>query len=58
MGAPNDKRIEEAADVLEVLHTMVEDYGLDWDAVEVEVRRKRQEKGGFGGRVWLETRTD
>jgi predicted house-cleaning noncanonical NTP pyrophosphatase (MazG superfamily) len=53
--APANRRTEEAADVVEVLHAMMEDYGLDWDAVEVEALRKRQERGGFGGRIWLKS---
>lgn len=52
--APEDKRVEEVADVIEVLQALVEDYGLDWDEVEAEGTRKRYERGGFGGRIWLE----
>jgi predicted house-cleaning noncanonical NTP pyrophosphatase (MazG superfamily) len=54
LAAPDDKRIEEVADVVEVLYAIVEHYGLDWDEVEVEGLRKRHENGGFEGRVWLE----
>jgi predicted house-cleaning noncanonical NTP pyrophosphatase (MazG superfamily) len=55
LAAPDDKRVEEVADVVEVLYAMVEHYGLDWDEVEVEGLRKRHEKGGFEGRIWLQT---
>ena len=52
--APVEKRTEEVADVIEVLQAMVQNYGLKWDAVEVECLRKRGERGGFEARVWLE----
>ena len=54
LAAPAEKRIEEVADVVEVLEAMVQDYGLDWDEVEAEGLRKRHERGGFEGRVWLD----
>jgi predicted house-cleaning noncanonical NTP pyrophosphatase (MazG superfamily) len=54
LAATGEQRVEEVADVVEVLYAMVEHYGLDWDDVEVEGRRKRRESGGFEGRVWLE----
>jgi predicted house-cleaning noncanonical NTP pyrophosphatase (MazG superfamily) len=54
LAAPAEKRIEEVADVVEVLEAMVQDYGLDWDEVEAAGLRKRHERGGFEGRVWLD----
>jgi predicted house-cleaning noncanonical NTP pyrophosphatase (MazG superfamily) len=54
LSAPAEKRTEEVADLVEVLHTMVDDFGLDWEMVEAERLRKRHERGGFEGRVWLE----
>ena len=54
LASPAEKRIEEVADVVEVLKAIVQDYGLDWDAVEGEGVRKRHERGGFEGRIWLE----
>jgi len=53
LSASDENRVEEVADVVEVLHAMVQHYGLDWDAVEAEGLRKRHERGGFEGRLWL-----
>ena len=53
LSAPPEKRIEEIADVVEVLYAIAEDLGLDWDTVQAERLRKRCERGGFEGRVWL-----
>jgi len=55
LAAPEDERIEELADVVEVLYALAEHYGIDWDAVESVGVTKKHEKGGFEGRVWLES---
>ncbi len=49
-----DKRTEELADIVEVLHALAEHYGIDWDTVETVGLAKKHERGGFEGRVWLE----
>ncbi len=54
LAAPADSRTEELSDVVDVLYALAEHYGIDWDAVEAVGLRKRHEKGGFEGRVWLE----
>jgi predicted house-cleaning noncanonical NTP pyrophosphatase (MazG superfamily) len=54
LASPADKRTEELADIVEVLYALAEHYGLDWDAVEIVRLRKKHERGGFEGRVWLE----
>lgn len=52
--ASDDRRMEELADVLEVLYAIAEYHGLDWDTVEHVGLTKRHERGGFEGRVWLQ----
>ncbi len=46
-------RLEELADVLEVMHALAENHGFGWEAVEVVRREKAEQRGGFGGRVFL-----
>src|SRR5665213_540812 len=55
VAASNESRAEELADVLEVLYALAECHGLDWDTVEHVGLNKRHQKGGFEGRVWLES---
>ena len=38
---------EEMADVLEVLHGIAFHTGIDWNQVEAERLRKKEERGGF-----------
>lgn len=52
--APAD-RLEEAADVYEVLLALVELGGHSVDDLVRTAERKRVERGGFSGRVWLES---
>jgi predicted house-cleaning noncanonical NTP pyrophosphatase (MazG superfamily) len=49
-----DAVVEEAADVLEVLLTIVAEHGATLDNIVDIARRKRVERGGFAMRVWLE----
>ncbi len=39
--------VEEMADVLEVLHGIAFHRGIDWEQVESERIRKKEERGGF-----------
>ena len=39
--------VEEMADVLEVLHGIAFHTGIDWNQVEAERLRKKEERGGF-----------
>jgi predicted house-cleaning noncanonical NTP pyrophosphatase (MazG superfamily) len=55
VAASDDRRTEALADVLEVLYALAEYHGLDWDTVEHVGLTRRHEKGGFEGRVWLES---
>src|SRR5450759_5274677 len=52
--APDESRAEELADVLEVLHAVANHYQIEWAIVEEVGRKKREDRGGFEGRVWLE----
>jgi predicted house-cleaning noncanonical NTP pyrophosphatase (MazG superfamily) len=52
--APDD-RLEEAADVYEVLLALVAHAGHSPDDLIGAADRKRAERGGFSGRVWLES---
>ena len=45
--------VEEMADVLEVLHGIAFHNGIDWNQVEAERIRKREERGGFEERIQL-----
>src|SRR3954454_17683736 len=51
--APGD-RLEEAADVYEVLLALLAGAGLDADDLMRAAAQKRAERGGFPERVWLE----
>ena len=44
---------EELADVLEVLRALAAEHGLDWRLIERLRDSKRDERGGFEGRVYL-----
>lgn len=39
--------VEEMADILEVLHGIAFHAGIDWNRVEAERLRKKEERGGF-----------
>jgi len=44
----------ELADVLEVLQALAAAQGMSWEDVVAEAARKRDERGGFGERIFLE----
>ena len=44
----------ELADVLEVLRALAAAHGVSWEDVEVEAACKRDERGGFDQRIFLE----
>ncbi len=46
-------RLEELADVLEVMHALAQNHGFGWEAVEEFRREKAERRGGFGGRLFL-----
>lgn len=53
--ARDGKRLEEAADVYEVLSALVAHHGFTMDEVSETAAEKRSARGGFAGRVWLES---
>lgn len=54
-GAAPADRLEEAADVYEVLLALVVHAGHSLDDLMRAADRKRAERGGFSRRVWLES---
>jgi predicted house-cleaning noncanonical NTP pyrophosphatase (MazG superfamily) len=52
--APDGQLRSELADVLEVLQALAAAYGMSWEDVVAEAARKRDERGGFDERVFLE----
>lgn len=46
--------VEELGDIVEVLHALASAAGFDWEEVEAARRRKRDERGGFDERLFLE----
>ncbi len=44
----------ELADVLEVLQALATAHGMSWEDVVAEAVRKRDERGGFDERIFLE----
>jgi predicted house-cleaning noncanonical NTP pyrophosphatase (MazG superfamily) len=49
-----DGSLEELADVLEVIHAILEFQGVDFFLLERLRRQKRRERGGFKKRLFLE----
>ncbi len=52
--APVESRIEEAADVYEVLLAIADTIGSSIGEIQETADRKRAERGGFEARIWLE----
>jgi len=53
--AASDRQLRsELADVLEVLRALAAAYGMSWEDVVAEAARKRDERGGFDERIFLE----
>jgi predicted house-cleaning noncanonical NTP pyrophosphatase (MazG superfamily) len=52
--APEDQLLSELADVLEVLRALASAQGASWADIEAEAARKRNERGGFDQRIFLE----
>jgi len=49
-----DKNLEEMADVLEVLRALCIARGYSWDELEDMRKKKAEERGGFGEKIFLE----
>ena len=52
--APDGQLRSELADVLEVLRALAAAHGVSWADVVAEAARKRDERGGFDERIFLE----
>ena len=52
--APDMQLRSELADVLEVLRALAAAHGMSWEDVVAEAARKRDERGGFDQRIFLE----
>ena len=53
-----DKSMEEIADLLEVIHAVVSARGSTMDEVEQIRLSKKEKRGGFENRIFLESVTD
>lgn len=52
--APGPVRLDELADVFEVVRALCDASGFSFDQLTDAASRKRAERGGFDERVWLE----
>ena len=52
--ATSDEILEEVVDVLEILYTITTNIGKTFEDVEVLRLKKKQEKGGFADKLFLE----
>jgi len=52
--APDGQLRPELADVLEVLQALATAHGMSWEDVVAEATLKRDERGGFDQRIFLE----
>ncbi|OQA03291.1 MAG: hypothetical protein BWY68_00778 [bacterium ADurb.Bin400] len=52
------KLIEELGDVLEVIEAIASRNLIDWSEIEEAQKRKREERGGFRQRIFLESVID
>lgn len=46
---------EELGDVLEVIHALAQDAGFSFESVDEERKKKREQRGGFEQRIFVET---
>ena len=52
--ASRESVLEEAADVLEVLSAIATEHGATLDTISDVARMKREKRGGFAMRLWLD----
>ncbi len=50
-----DQNLEELADILEVVYALTENLGFSQDSLHAACQEKRRERGGFAGRIFLDT---
>jgi predicted house-cleaning noncanonical NTP pyrophosphatase (MazG superfamily) len=55
--APENERIEELADILEVVRALAQYLGIDMAELERVAAAKRAERGGFAYGLWLVSET-
>lgn len=48
------RNVEELADIMEVLDALAKAYDINWDDVKVEQEKKRQKRGAFKEKIYLE----
>lgn len=53
-----DQNLEELADILEVIYTLLDVHHWSFDELEQRRKEKAQERGGFKNRIFLEGVTD
>jgi predicted house-cleaning noncanonical NTP pyrophosphatase (MazG superfamily) len=53
LSADGDQVLEEIADVYEVLLALANAAGSTWTEIESIAEKKRVERGGFSGGIWL-----
>lgn len=53
--ASGPQQLEEAGDVLEVFTALLANLGYSFSDVAAVAAVKREERGGFSGRIWLES---
>ncbi len=51
----SDQNIEEVADVMEVIYTLLDVHGWSFDDVERVRKEKAQNRGGFREKIYLES---
>jgi predicted house-cleaning noncanonical NTP pyrophosphatase (MazG superfamily) len=51
--AQRAERVEELADILEVVHALAGRFGIDVAGLQRAADAKRAERGGFDGGIWL-----
>ena len=56
--AKDSERVEELADLLEVIHALAAHLGISLQQVQQKAEIKRAQRGGFGKGLWLATPSD
>ncbi|MCM3252444.1 nucleoside triphosphate pyrophosphohydrolase [Priestia aryabhattai] len=51
--AEKKEAVEELADILELIHTSLGAYGVDFEELEVIRKKKKEKRGGFDKAIYL-----
>lgn len=54
----SDHKLEKMADIMEVFHALMHEYGLTMDQIETARLKKREQEGGFDDHIYLEALMD